>query len=211
MASAIIHLAIANEINRRIKHDKDKILIGSIAPDIAKKIGREKITSHFLNEIGNNVPNMDKFLAKYKEYLNDDFVLGYFIHLYTDYLWFKYFLPEVFDEDKEYITKLDGTRVKCTDNMFCQYIYNDYTNLNTELIHAYKLDLGVFYRKLPEIENIIQEIPMDKLQIIVDDTKDIIENAHTKKEFIFKLENIKRFIKTSIELILAELNELNIK
>ena len=31
-------------------------------------------------------------INKYKNHLNDDFVMGYFIHLYTDYLWFKYFI-----------------------------------------------------------------------------------------------------------------------
>lgn len=27
--------------------------------------------------------------------MNFDFVLGYYIHLYTDYLWFKYFMTEI--------------------------------------------------------------------------------------------------------------------
>ena len=171
MASAIIHLSVANEINRKIKHDKDKLFIGSIAPDLSKQIGKDKVVSHFLEEVGNNVPEIDRFLSKYKNNLNDDFVLGYFIHLYTDYLWFKYFIPEVYDKDEEYITKMDGSRFKCNDAMFCMYIYNDYTNLNELLIKYYKLDLQVFNRKLPELNNIIEEIPMDKIQIIVDTTK----------------------------------------
>ena len=36
MASSVIHICVANEINKIIKRNKEKILIGSIAPDIAK-------------------------------------------------------------------------------------------------------------------------------------------------------------------------------
>ena len=76
--------------------------------------------------------------------LNDDFVLGYYIHLYTDYLRFKYFLSEIYDESKHFVTKLDGTKVECHGQMLMQYIYNDYTNLNIGLINEYDLDLKIF-------------------------------------------------------------------
>ena len=38
MASSLIHMAIANEVNKSIKYDNNKLLIGSIAPDISKLI-----------------------------------------------------------------------------------------------------------------------------------------------------------------------------
>ena len=110
MASSVIHMAVASEINKVIRRDNDRLLIGSIAPDISKQVGESKVKSHFLDEQGNDIPNMDRFLEKYKSKLDDDFVLGYYIHLYTDYLWFKYFLPEVYKKDC--VTKLDGTVVK---------------------------------------------------------------------------------------------------
>ena len=99
MASAVIHMTVASEINKVLKRDYDKLIIGSIAPDISKIIGETKLRSHFLvtEENNNNIPNIDVFLSAYKEYLYDDFVMGYFIHLYTDYLWFKYFIPEIYD------------------------------------------------------------------------------------------------------------------
>lgn len=34
MASAVIHMAIASKINKTLKRDNNKILIGTIAPDI---------------------------------------------------------------------------------------------------------------------------------------------------------------------------------
>ena len=96
MASALMHMAVANELNKTLKRDNDRLLIGSISPDISKIIGESKLYSHFLDDINDELPNIDRFLSKYKNSLNDDFVLGYFIHLYTDYLWFKYFIPEVY-------------------------------------------------------------------------------------------------------------------
>lgn len=113
MASSVIHMAIANEINKKIKRDNNVLVIGSIAPDISKQIGETKLNSHFLDSDDNDVPNIEKFLKKYRNKMTDDFVLGYFIHLYTDYLWFKYFLTEFLCND--YITKLDGTIFKCRE------------------------------------------------------------------------------------------------
>lgn len=209
MASAIIHMAVAHEINKVIKHDNDKLLIGSIAPDISKQIGESKVKSHFLDNNDTNIPNMDKFLKKYKDRLDDDFVLGYYIHLYTDYLWFKYFITEI--HEKDMVTKLDGSIVKVDKDMYIKYIYNDYSNLNIQLLDEYNMDLHIFYRDLPKIENIIEEIPMNKLQIIIDQSALVIQNSKVKKEYVFNIENIKIFIKTSVELILSKLEELGIK
>ena len=208
MASSMIHLAIASEINKKLKRDSRKLLIGTIAPDVSKHIGEDKTGSHFLPDNDTDIPDLQKFLDKYKEHLTDDFVLGYYIHLYTDYLWFKYFIPEIVDTDKLVITKQDGTRVKCSSNLAMSCIYNDYTNLNYLLIEEYDLDLKIFYEELPTLENIIEEIPMDKISIIVNKAGIIIENSKSRKELLFGIEEIKQFIKVSVERISSELEEL---
>lgn len=207
MASSMIHIAVANEINKKINRDKSKLLIGTIAPDISKLIGETKEKAHFQDR-NDNIPNLDKFLDKYKENLNDDFVLGYYIHLITDYLWYKYFMTEI--ENKNMITKLNGQIVKCNGQMFTQYVYNDYTDLNIKLIDKYNLDLKIFYNNIPNLENIIKEIPMDKISIIVNKTGEIIENSKESKNFVFNIENVEQFIQTSTELILGKLKELEI-
>ena len=208
MASAIIHMAVANQINKIINKDNNKILIGSIAPDISKHLGETKYYTHFLDDVENDVPNIDKFLNKYKDKLDDDFVIGYYIHLYTDYLWFKYFIPEICDNDL--ITKLDGTVVKCNGRMALQYIYNDYTNLNSTLLDMYDLPLNIFYEEIPKIDQIIEEAPVDKLNLIVDKTGVIIENSKVKKDLVFNVDNIKSFVDTSVDLTMAKLKELEV-
>ena len=47
MASTMIHIVVANEINKKLKRDSSKLLIGTIAPDISKNIGENKVKSHF--------------------------------------------------------------------------------------------------------------------------------------------------------------------
>lgn len=206
MASAVIHLAVANEINKELNRDKSQLLIGAIAPDISKFIGEDKTKSHFLKELDSNIPDIESFLNKYKNSLTDDFVMGYFIHLYTDYLWFKYFVTEFYD--KPMITKLDGTVVKCSGNMLSLYVYNDYTNLNIKLIDRYNMDLKIFYNQLPKLSNIIEEIPMDKMGLLLSQMGIIIENSKEKKDYIFNIENVEKFITTSVELILGKITEL---
>lgn len=208
MASAIIHIAVANEINKTLKRDNKKLLIGAIAPDISKTIGKEKYISHFSKKDSPDIPNIDLFLNKYLKYLDDDFVLGYYIHLYTDYLWFKYFITD-FENKNHLITKLNGDIVKCEENTFYLYVYNDYTNLNIQVIDKYNLDLKVFYEELPIIDDIIDEIPIDKLQVLVDKMGLIISNSRQTKELIFDIKNIENFITISTAIILEDI--LNIK
>lgn len=208
MASAIIHIAIAKEINKELNKDEEALLIGTIAPDLAKLINESKVKSHFLDN-DENIPNIEKFLAKYQNNLNDSFVLGYYIHLYTDYLWFKYFLTEISDDNM--ITKLDGEKIKLNGNMKVLYIYNDYTNLNIELIKKYNIDIEFLYNyNLDKLSNIIAEIDYHKLDILFNQINKIIENSKKTKEFVFNLENVDNFIVLCSSLILSELEYMNI-
>ena len=206
MASSVIHICIANEINKTINRNSKKLLIGTIAPDISKLLGETKFYSHFLDNVNNNIPNINKFLEKYGNYLNDDFVLGYYIHLYTDYLWFKYFIPNIIKGN--YIKELDGTLVEYTKKTFKYYVYNDYSNLNNQLIDRYNFPMKIFYEEIPYIPNIISEIPIDRLNLIVDKTGILIEESKKGKKYLFKIDDIITFIESSKKTILKELDSI---
>lgn len=201
MASSIIHICVANEINKKIKKDTKRLLIGSIAPDISKQVGESRSKSHFYVD---NYTNHLKFLDKYERYLNDDFVLGYYIHLYTDYLWEKYFITEL--GTKNLIKKLNGDIVKCNGEMYRLYIYSDYTSLNSQIIDEYELNLAIFYEDIPQIDNIIEEIPMDKINVIIEKMGIIIANSKPRKEFVFDLAAVKKFIDLSVDIITSDIN-----
>ena len=205
MASAVIHLVVANELNKKLNRDSNKLLIGSISPDISKLIGENKIKSHFISEAGSDIPDIGKFLNKYKSNLTDDFVLGYFIHLYTDYLWFKYFMSELYNDTM--IKRLDGSVVKYDEDTLINYIYNDYTDLNIKLIDKYNLDLKIFYNELLKFNYIIEEIPMNNIKLVVDKMGIIIENSKESKNYMFDLKSIEKFIDISVDLILSIIDE----
>ena len=211
MASAIIHLAVASEMNKIINKDYKSIMIGSIAPDIWKQVGEpSKVKSHFKDYEDAVAPNLDKFLDKYKDMLKDDFVLGYYIHLLTDYYWFKYFIPNLYDKDKSIIKRLDGTKLYLTDDEAGELIYNDYTNLNVEVIDTYQLRLDIFYEELPEFKDIISEIPMNKLDVLMEKMGIIIKNSTYDKEYIFDIDLIKNFVEVCISGITDNLKKLDI-
>ena len=204
MASSVIHMCIAKKINEKLKMDQNMILLGSIAPDISKHIGETKTRSHFLTD-GKNV-DIKRFLDKYKNSLKHPFIMGYFIHLYTDLLWDKYFISEIIDRDS--IKLLNGEKIEKTKELYKKLIYNDYTNLNIKLIDEYNLDLSLFYNEVNIPEIIMDEIPVDKLNLLVDHTGIIIENTKVNKAYTFEKENIKAFVDTASNLIFLKIMEI---
>ena len=198
MASIVIHMCVASEINKKIKvKNYDDFLLGSIAPDISKVVGWSRDLSHFINRNINNYPDVNSFLNKYK--INNEFLLGYYVHLYTDYLWFKDFIKNI--NYNGLITLIDGTKVDYDSKTFMKYIYNDYTNLNIKLIDEYNLDLSLFSNPI-NIPNVyMDEIPIEKLQELLDSASLIIENSKEHKEYLFDIYEIKKFIDYSVDII----------
>ena len=139
MASAMIHLAVAKTLEKYldIKNPRDYYL-GSIAPDISKQLGDNKQRSHFLFNTRDDIPNLDLFREKYPNFKDNSFDLGYYIHLYTDRLWFAHFLPLI--TSGNYIKLLDGTVIFSAPQEMQGLLYQDYTNLNVQLIDEYNLE-----------------------------------------------------------------------
>ena len=198
MASSIIHMCVAKKINERLQiSEENMLLFGSIAPDISKHVGETKEKSHFLTK--DRKVDINRFIEKYKNSLQHPFILGYYIHLYTDYLWDKYFMSDIVS--KGTITLLDGTKVENTEEAYRKLIYNDYTNLNIQLLDYYHLDLSLFYNEveLPNVE--MEEIPINQLHLLIEHTGIIIQNTKEQKSYTFQLENILPFIELASELI----------
>ena len=201
MASALIHLAVAKKLteNINIKNRKDYYL-GSIAPDLSKQIGLNKISSHFLIHTKEDVPNTEMFINKYPNFMNNEFELGYFIHLYTDKLWFDGFLNNFICNNS--IKLLDGTVITTTPEELQNIIYQDYTNLNIKLLDEYKMDLSLFYEDFIKPNTKLDEIPSDKLNILIDKMGLIIENSKEEKPYTFDTFLILDFIdKVSQEIL----------
>ena len=204
MASAGGRIAVAGEFNKDLKMKEKELFLGAIAPDISKQLGESKIKSHFLLNDKSDLPILDNFLDKYQDNLNNPFIMGYYIHLFTDYLWFKYFVSEI-TNDNDYIKLLNENKITCSKEEISKLIYNDYTNLNILLIEEYNLDLSLFYEEL-EIPNIkFDEIPLNKLQVIVDQMGIIIANSKKEYTYSFNIDNIKQFIEFCKKIIINDI------
>jgi len=120
MAGYVIHLAIANEYVRKhadINNIEDYYK-GIIYPDSVK----DKSLTHYGPNSAN--PNLIKFLEEHKEM--NDFEKGYFIHLVSDYIFYRS------------MEELPDSR-----------IYDDYDILNDVVVKKYEVEIP------KEVENII--------------------------------------------------------
>lgn len=210
MASALIHLCVAKEVNKTLRvKDEKNFMLGSIAPDISKIVNRLKAESHFATLTNSDIPDINLFLEKYKEELNKEFMLGYLIHLLTDKLWYRKFINEIIDGNS--LKLLDGTTLtNVLPEEIKKILYEDYTNINIDLIDLYNIDLSIFYEKFPVQKVSITEIPMDDIQLLIDKMGVIIENSKKENEYIFEINTIKAFITDATNYALKKLMELNI-
>lgn len=209
MPSIIIHMAVAKKVAKSLDFDSKDFTIGSIAPDMSKIIGNERSYSHFCDE-KYSPPNIDAFLYKYKDYLYKPFVLGYFVHLYTDYLFETYFQQKFLSSDRNLITKIDGSIFKCNDSIFKQYLYNDYTDLNKKIINKYKIDCSVFDETYDSNDATIEEISIDKVDLLLKTSKEIIDKSNEKKNFLIDIKDISSFIDFSTMIISQKIKDMNI-
>ncbi len=205
MASAIIHLCVANEVGKRLNINDKNLLLGSIAPDIGKLIDKDKKETHFIS-IKEDIPNIDYFLSKYKKYMKNPFELGYFIHLYTDKLWFEDYSLKIFCDNS--LKLKDGTIIPATSKYISKIIYNDYSNLNVELIDKYSLDLDLFYEDIKLDKTYIENFPISKIKLLVDKMGSIIVNSKSKPTYVLDLVLIEDFINTSVDIIVNKIKEI---
>ena len=112
MPGYVVHLAVAEEYLR--KHDNnenyEEFIKGVVFPDGVK----DKSLTHYGS--GSSKVNLVEFLNEKK--LNNSFNRGYFLHLYTDYLFYNKYI-DTFSKD----------------------IYNDYDLTNKVLIEKYNVKI----------------------------------------------------------------------
>ncbi|MBQ8193642.1 MAG: zinc dependent phospholipase C family protein [Bacilli bacterium] len=206
MASAIIHICVAKEVNKYLNMDEKYLFLGAIAPDISKHLSQTKEISHFLDHTNeDDVPNVDRFLAKYKDELVNPFEMGYFIHLLTDKYWFRDYVYQYVER----YTK-DETKRKITYTAMRDMIYNDYTTLNIQLIDKYEIPLDIFSNRFELPTSKITEIPVKELNLLIDKMSIIIEESKEEKTFLFDSKDIEVFIANTVKYIIKDIQMLGI-
>lgn len=91
-----LHLAIVKKVNNSLNRDLDKLMLGSILPNLTKY---DHNISHFRKD--SCLSDINLFLEKYSMSLNNDIMLGYYIHLLTDNFYKDFFITEIIEYDEE--------------------------------------------------------------------------------------------------------------
>ena len=131
MPSYIGHTACAYELLKHLninENEKIRFIIGNLIPDIKqvdidytldefinkRRIQKSKRVTHFRKETNFilEYPHCRIFLEKYEKEVKEHIeTMAYFFHLYTDYYYFKYFLPDIItflDDNCEEIEERDN-------------------------------------------------------------------------------------------------------
>ena len=177
MPSFAIHAICGNELLKELSiddTDKKLFMIGNIIPDVSRVPGfrykdtvqkrksiqdRKKYTHFRTNDkVVLAYPDLDLFLEKYSGVVRSNISsFAYFFHLYTDYYYFKKFLPKILtfydkdmnkinDKESVYYVKINNTgEVVKYKKLFSKEteegIYKDYSISNAYLINKYGLDV----------------------------------------------------------------------
>lgn len=215
MPAGSYHLSVAKIVNKELHQDEYVFNIASIAPDCWRhsKLHSDKYTSHFsipyeMNGLNVFIEDYKSFYNKYKNNLDDPFVLGYLIHLMTDF----YYKENV---TSRYQFKIDGVKkIKTKDGYFegtneeiKEYLHNQNAiatakiakHFNVEVIGLDKviecfvdeIDLSGLINTINYINEANFKVFTSESEIYEDD--DLFNDVINCSKFILKeLENLKK-------------------
>lgn len=207
MPSWGIHLAVANEVIKKIKiNDVNCFLIGNFLPDAERhvinnfSIRREYDVSHFPqmefhDGILDKLTGPDIFVEKYKSSLNNSLVLGYLTHLLTDYYWNKKAHTRFTICDKEGnfvgIRLKNGDKIICSKNIRMETKHNDFGNFENYLLKNNKFMIPKFEENILNSLTIIEETPYNKEDILK--IIKYLENKVNKNEYEYSENKFKQY------------------
>lgn len=104
MPTLTTHIAVAERVCTKLKlKDKDLTVLGAAIVDWSNNFENKKHTiTHFQNpksegiENLESLPDVDQFVKKYQNQLDDPIVKGYWIHLLTDFYFNRYIYENIY-------------------------------------------------------------------------------------------------------------------
>lgn len=189
MPSWKIHVYIGNKIRKELKVNRKYFMIGNLLPDqdryniknLKKNIPR--YITHFINKdeckIGINLPNYEKMYSKYQNKFKNPVLLGYLVHLLTDYYFNNYIYENCFikDDNGKYIgyKKIDGSILYCDFREANRAKQEDFKKFNDNIVvrkNNFRFCLNSKY--FSEID----ELKLDKKEIYA--VGKYLDSSHSK-------------------------------
>ncbi|MGN1405063.1 MAG: hypothetical protein ACI4WM_02230, partial [Erysipelotrichaceae bacterium] len=190
--SRMIHYLIANEIIKRSKiNNTERFICGSLLPDAS--FDHKK--SHY-SETDNesyHFMNLNKYYADYKNKLDDELYLGYYLHLVQDI---------IFRMDVTSVTKYDPLNPEELNRL-----YEDYHAINAWINEKYVLNRN--------IENInidnesINTIAYFDYFSFIESMKSDFNDIRKQNYYYFNETMAKEYISKSIDVSLYLIDKLN--
>lgn len=151
MAGYVIHLAIGEEYTRKHKDDikdKEEFVRGIIEPDKTT----DKMKSHYGQK--DLIGSLEKFLESNEKEIDSDYIKGYFMHLFTDYIFYaKYFNLTHYYEEYDVTNKIiiEKYKVKVPKELeqYAKFVEGEPKHLKYHLL--YKLIDEVTENKIRDI------------------------------------------------------------
>lgn len=214
MPSWKIHSKIASDLIKELKVNKKYFMIGNLLPDqdeysipnIDKSIDRS--ITHFISKedsmIGINLPDYNKMYEKYQNQFNNPVLLGYLVHLLTDFYWNNYIYDKYFIKSNDKyigIKTNDGNIIKCdfpganTMKQSDFKKYNNHLNVTKNNFVFYLNDK--YFKEIEELKISKKDIYKVGKYLRLFDSKiedDIDYKVLDEKELDKILENSKDFI-----------------
>ena len=245
MPSYIGHTACGLELLKQLNlspKSETKFLIGNLVPDIKqvdidytldefinkRNIQKKKRLTHFRKNTNKilEYPHCRIFLEKYEDKVKKHVeTMAYFFHLYTDYCYFKYLLPEMIsfydcnyqevdERDNFYYVKIHKSgQFEKASTFFSKIkkdsIYKEYARSNHYLIEKYNIELDTNYLREYIQKNsfccYVEEIDLSKIEGVFQRIDKVYHNKIVEPELlIFEEEKIDRFIKKVVKDFIKE-------
>ena len=248
MPSYIGHTACAYELLKRLNisdEDKTKFIIGNMLPDIKqvdidytldefinkRRIQRSKRLTHFRKNTNFilEYPHCRIFLEKYEKEVKEHIeTMAYFFHLYTDYAYFKYFLPyiitflddnynEVDEKDNFYYVMINKSHEIIKARSFFsklsdRSLYKEYTRSNSYLIRRYNINLNTKYMKDYLKRNgyntYVEEIDLSKAYDIFNRIDKVYDRINDDELEIFTEDMLDAFVSKVTDSFIEEYSDL---
>lgn len=227
MPTWAIHLATAKKVSEKIDTNKNIFTFGNILPDIPNEYVVKEIThhvsharTHFETDVL-VVEHIEKrydlrnFVKKYQSKFSNPLILGYYVHLLTDYFWNDKTYGEhgIYDEEKNRIGLIlnNGERILCSTErarqiktqdfrIFSKYIYDHHLADKLEYqeeIKEYLKEIDWITLEESDIEKTIKYINdryMGKVQVL--------ENGESTEYKIYSEKEMLELMDASVMFIL---------
>lgn len=221
-----MHIAIANRVNKILNLDDELFIIGNVMPDAEGYVIKDPsvkvayavshYAEHNIEGVKEVLPKYQRFIQKYNNKMNNPIVMGYFVHILTDFYWNRMTFKNYYIRNNEGETI--GIKLNNGKELFCSkderriLKQTDFSNFSSYLVNNGRLYIPNL-RKNKIIDNIkiIEEIPLTEKD--VEKTIDYLENINKKRKNIeeykvFTKEKFQEEFENCIQFILKEIESL---